>query len=75
VDFSNRKLGTGEGYQGCSGCVLVWDSGEPSRSGLGLSSYNTGRLNMDSIGYLFGEFHPSYIVNTSGMFRKRIGVL
>jgi hypothetical protein len=34
VDFSNRKLGTGEGYQGCSERVLVWDSGEPSRSGL-----------------------------------------
>ena len=75
MDFSNRKLGTGEGYQGCSERVLVWDSGEPSRLGLGLSSYNTGRLNMDYIGYVFGEFHSSYMVNTSGRFRKRKGVL
>ena len=75
MDFSNIKLGTGEGYQGCSERVLVWDSGEPSRSGLGLSSYNTGRLNMDSIGYVCGEFHPAYMVNTPGRFRKRIGVL
>jgi len=29
VDFSNRKLGTDEGYQGCSERVLVSDRGNP----------------------------------------------
>ena len=50
-----------------SGNTLVW--------GRGLSSYNTESLNMDSIGYIFGKFHPSYMVNTFDRFRKRIGAL